>query len=295
VSLAPQNSSIGVVGLGNLGQAIALNLISQNWQVFAVDTSEKRVQPVVEAGGTAADIGHLALCDVVCFVVPDERAIWEVLTGSQRLLDRLSSQQTIIVHSTLLPSEVKNLAEHAEQKQGVQLLDAPVTGGAARARAGDLTVLVGGTENTVNEMRPLLECEGSNVHHLGPVGAGAAAKLANQLVMFAALSGLHEALQLAESYGVSQTSFLDAISSGTADTWVGRNWGFFDRTARDYNDAGVAIQDRPWSKDLHEVLGASLQSGLALPFAELMSRTVSNVIETHAREHDQKEVQDEHA
>jgi 3-hydroxyisobutyrate dehydrogenase len=285
----PQKQTVGVVGLGNLGQAMALHLLDEGWTVSAMDLSEKRTAPVIEAGGRAVRVRDLAECDVLLFVVPDERAIWEVLDGPERVLTKLGSRHTIIVHSTLLPSKIQELAERADQQLGVPLIDAPVTGGALRARAGDLTIFLGGDERVVAPLRPLLDSVGSTVRHLGPVGAGSAAKLGNQLVMFAALAGLDEALQLADSYGVSKGPFLDAISTGTADTWVGRNWGFFDRTARDYDAAGVALEDRPWWKDLREVLDASRGTGLKLPFAELLAERVADVIEEHAHEHDRED------
>jgi 3-hydroxyisobutyrate dehydrogenase-like beta-hydroxyacid dehydrogenase len=281
----PRKPTVGLVGLGNLGQAMALRLLDQGWSVSALDLSDRRTAPVVEAGATAVAVEDLAACDVVAFVVPDERAIWDVLEGPEAVLKKLDSSQTIIVHSTLLPSKMQELAERAQQEQGVAVIDAPVTGGAARARAGDLTVFLGGEASVISPMKPLLDSIGSTVRHLGPIGAGSAAKLGNQLVMFAALAGLDEALQLADSYGVSEGPFLEAISTGTADTWVGRNWGFFDRTARDYDAAGVALVDRPWSKDFREVLEASRGSGLKLPLAELLSERVADAIEEHAHEH----------
>lgn len=287
--LTSEDATIGIVGLGNLGQAIGLNLLSKNWRIRALDNSPKRLESLVAAGAVRTNVAGLAECDALCFVVPDDKAIWEVLKGPDHLLDRLGPQHTVIVHSTILPSRAQELARRIHDGSGADFLDAPVTGGADRARGGNLTLFVGGREETLHAMQPLLSAVGSEVHHLGPVGAGSATKLANQLVMFAALSGLHEALQLASSYDVAESDLLDAISTGTADTWVGRNWGFFDRIARDYDDADVPVENRPWSKDLKEVLAAATASGLSFPFAELLSETVADTIERHARRPDRKE------
>jgi 3-hydroxyisobutyrate dehydrogenase-like beta-hydroxyacid dehydrogenase len=100
--------------------------------------------------------------------------------------------------------------------------------------------------------------------------------------MFSALAGLHEALALTSENGVADAAALAAFAVGTADTWVGRNWGFFDGIAADYSSAGVPLADRPWSKDLGEVLDAARASGLYLPFASLLAQTIAPTIETHA-------------
>jgi 3-hydroxyisobutyrate dehydrogenase len=274
-------ASVTVIGLGNLGLAIATNLASRGWQVAGFDTSAARMALLKTIGGVAATPDSLPGTDLLCFVVPDDAAIRDVLTGEAGLLPRLGPEHTVLSHSTVLPARVSDLARIVQQA-GAAFVDAPVSGGAERARQGDLTVFAGGSEQDLARARPLLEAIGSRVVHLGPVGAGAAAKLANQLVMFTALSGLYEALDLTAAYGVAETDILAALSTGTADTWVGRNWGFFDQTAADYDQAGVPQQSRPWRKDLAEIADAARDRGLQLPLAELIAGTVAEQIERRA-------------
>jgi 3-hydroxyisobutyrate dehydrogenase-like beta-hydroxyacid dehydrogenase len=274
-------AAVAVIGLGNLGLAIATNLASRGWQVAGFDTSAARVDLLETVGGTAATPASLHEASLLCFVVPDDEAIREVLTGANGLLPRLGRKHTVLVHSTVLPSRVRELASIVQQA-GAAFVDAPVSGGAERARHGDLAVFAGGGEQDLARARPLLQAIGSRVVHLGPAGAGAAAKLANQLVMFAALSGLYEALDLTAAYGVAENDVLVALSTGTADTWVGRNWGFFDQTAADYDQSGVPQQARPWRKDLAEIGDAARDRGLRLPLAELIAGTVADQIERRA-------------
>jgi 3-hydroxyisobutyrate dehydrogenase len=294
VVLSVENTTIGLIGLGNLGRAIGLNLLSRGWRVKAHDVSAERLRFLVEKGAGDTDAAGLADCDVLLFVVPDETAIWPMLRGNETgaegggLLSRLGSGHTVIVHSTVLPSAARELAA-AVSATGARFVDAPVSGGAERAELGKLTIFAGADPDDLEAARPVLEAIGEEIFALGPVGAGAATKLANQLVLFSSLSAVYEALRLTRASGVDESAVLEAIGTGTGDTWAGRNWGFFDRTASDYNRANVPVENRPWSKDLREIVAAGRDAGLELPLAELVSATVAGELERHAKEHEEME------
>jgi 3-hydroxyisobutyrate dehydrogenase-like beta-hydroxyacid dehydrogenase len=100
--------------------------------------------------------------------------------------------------------------------------------------------------------------------------------------MFATLEGVHEALGITRASGVSDDAVLRAVATGTGDTWVGRNWGFFDKVASAYTEAGVPVSDRPWSKDLWEVVSAGRDAELSMPLAGLLAQIMATVIEDHA-------------
>lgn len=269
----------GLVGLGNLGQAIGLHLLAEGWRVRATDRSQGRTDVLTDAGAEEASPKELAECDVVAFVVPDERAIHQVLDSG--FLDELGADCNVVVHSTVLPERTRELAGIVTAR-GAGYVDAPVTGGAERARAGDLTAFVGAEAPDLAAVRPYLDTVASDVHHLGAVGAGAAVKLANQLVMFAALAGVFDGIRIGAAYDVDEEALLRAISTGTGDTWIGRNWGFFDRVARDYDAAGVPAEDRSWRKDIREVIEAAGSAGAPTALAALLADTVPQTLEAHA-------------
>ncbi|MFI6344233.1 NAD(P)-dependent oxidoreductase [Streptomyces sp. NPDC050560] len=271
--------AVGLVGLGNLGQAIGLHLLAARRRVCVLDRSPERTAVLTEAGAREASPGELAECGVVAFAVPDERAIQEVLGGG--LLEGLGPGRTVVVHSTVLPERTRELAALVTAR-GACYVDAPVTGGAERARRGKLAAFVGAEAPALAAVRPYLDTVAAEVHHLGPVGAGAAVKLANQLVMFAALGGVLDGIRLGAAYGVGEEALLGALSTGTADTWVGRNWGFFDRVACDYDAAGVPADDRPWRKDLREIVAAAGAAGTPAQLATLLADTVATPLEAHA-------------
>ncbi|WP_298806575.1 NAD(P)-dependent oxidoreductase [uncultured Pseudokineococcus sp.] len=285
MTLDPTSTSVGFVGLGNIGAPMVRALLAADWSVTVHDTRRERVEEVVGAGATAAaDVGELAGCDVLLLAVPDDAAVEAVLSGQGGAGGWLSHERPerlVVVHSTVLPDTAVRLAEVAAQR-GVALLDAPVSGGADRAEKGDLTIFVGSEPEALAAARPLLEAEGSRVVHLGPPGAGAATKLANQLMMLSALAGAQEGMDLAAAHGVPEAALLDAVSTCTGDTWVSRNWSFFDRTVAAYDAAGTSRSERPWSKDLFEVVEAARAADLRVPVAALLSQVLADRVEAHA-------------
>ncbi|WP_166980640.1 NAD(P)-dependent oxidoreductase [Paramicrobacterium fandaimingii] len=271
------DSTIGVVGLGNLGRPLALNLIDKGWRLAANDS---RLDRVNELKATGTVIGSdMDSADVLCFVVPDERAIWAVLNTG--LLEAMNGR-AIVVHSTILPERARELADAVETAGG-RFAAAPVSGGPERARIGDLSLIAGADAATSAFLAPLFDAMSREVFSVASPAAACAVKLANQLVMFSALASLHEAMSLTQSYGVDDTDLLQFVESATGDTWVGRHWGFFDDVAHDYDRAGTPEQLRPWSKDLWEVLGAAREAQVSAPVAGILSQTLPAIVDAHAR------------
>ncbi len=278
-----RSTRAGFVGLGNLGQAMALALLRAGWPLSVIDSVPAKAEPCAREGARVLDTPHeLSDCGVVALAVPDDAAVESVLEGPDGLLEAaLEPGSVVIVHSTVLPRTAQRLAEVAA-RHDVALLDAPVSGGDERALAGDLTVMVGGEGGVLERVRPLLDSVGSEVLHVGPAGAGEATKLANQLMMFAALAGTHEALDLAARYGVEEQAVLSAAATSTGDSWVARNWGFFDRVAAAYDEGGTPVRERPWSKDLWEVVAAARTADVQVPVAGLLAQHLAERVESHA-------------
>ena len=273
---------IGFVGIGNLGENMVLNLLERGWDVTVLDRVADRLQSVAAAGAAAAtDMSELKDHDFLCLAVPDDDAVTQIALGPSGLISQLQPHQSLVVHSTILPATARSLGEQFREA-GISFLDAPVSGGAERARRGELTLMVGATAESLSSVEELFDDIASDVIHLGQPGAGAAAKLANQLLMFAALAGAHEATALAVAYGVAETDLLKALSTSTGDTWVGRNWGFFDGVAAEYNRLGTPLLERPWSKDLHEVVTAARSAEINVPIAGLLAQVLPGLVEEHA-------------
>jgi len=277
----PGSTSVGLVGLGNLGLPLACTLVRAGWDLAVLDTVPERAEPVVALGAAAVPhAGGLAERDVLVLAVPDDAAVEQVL---DRYLTADRPGRAVVVHSTVLPQTARRLADIAAGR-GVDLLDAPVSGGAERAESGTLTVLAGGEAAALERVRPLLDAVGDPVLHVGPVGAGAAAKLANQLTMFANLAGVYEAIDFAAAHGVATDALLTALETSLGDSWIARNLDFWDRTAAAYDHNGTPVAARPWSKDLAEVVQAARAADVPVPLAGWLAQTVAARVEAHAAE-----------
>jgi 3-hydroxyisobutyrate dehydrogenase len=282
MTAARERTRVGFVGLGNIGRPMALALLRSGWNVTVLDRSVDRAHALEDAGAqTAGAVADLASCDVLMLAVPDDAAVDSVLEGPEGWFEQGGDGRIVVVHSTVMPETASRLAKVAEER-GVGFLDAPVSGGADRAEKGDLTIMVGGSESVLADARPLLDTLGSEILTVGAPGAGAATKLANQLMMLSALAGVHEALDLAAAHGVSEKRVLAAVASSTGDSWVTRNWGFFDRIAAAYDEGGTPPRERPWSKDLFEVVAAARAVDVRVPVAGLLAQTLADRVEAHA-------------
>ncbi|MFC7404199.1 NAD(P)-dependent oxidoreductase [Georgenia alba] len=279
-----RTGAVGLAGLGNLGAPVARRIAATGWDLTVFDRVPERAGDVPGAAA-ATSLDDVLDRDVLVLVVPDDRAVESLLLGPDGYLARAAGAarpRTVVVHSTILPATAQQLARHAAEA-GVGFLDAPVSGGSERAENGSLTVFLGAEPDHVEPVRTLLGDVAASVEHVGAPGAGAAVKLANQLMLFAALGGVHEGLALAARFGVEEADLLRCVGTSTGASWSTDNWGFFDETARSYNRNGTPVRDRPWGKDLLEVLEAARSVDLAMPVAATASQTVARYVEDHAR------------
>jgi 3-hydroxyisobutyrate dehydrogenase len=189
------------------------------------------------------------------------------------VLDSCGPGTTIVLHSTIFPSTVEEIAGAARER-GVAVLDAPISGGEHAARAGSLAVMVGGDVEAVSRAEPVLRSLGT-LFHVGGLSSGLAVKFANQLMTFANQAAALEAVELAAAFGVDEEQVIEVAMAGTADSWCLRNWGFFDRVARSYEERGTPPSNRPWRKDLWEVATVAREMDLSLPVAGLVSQVAA--------------------
>jgi len=269
---------VTVIGLGNLGLPIATRLLRRGRDVVGCDLDTARLAAFRETGGTAVRPEDLRPRPLACLVVPDDAAVESLLTAPDRLL---SPGGPIVQHSTVSPELARRLAEDC-RAQGYGYVDAPVSGGADRAADGTLAIMVGAAAEDQRRAEALLADLGKEVIHLGGPGAGSAAKLANQLMLFATLSGAYEAIEIAGRYGLAESAVLRAVGTGTGRSWVSDTWGFYDRLTRDYDAAGVPEAARPWAKDPAQAVAAAAAVGLDAPLAGLIAERLPGQVRRHA-------------
>ncbi|MDP8977182.1 MAG: NAD(P)-dependent oxidoreductase [Actinomycetota bacterium] len=276
---------VGFVGLGNIGQPMALALVEAGFEVTVLDVREEATRPCAEAGARVASSPREVAesCELVAVAVVDDAQVESVVAGEDGVLAAARPGGLVVLHSTLLPATVLSLSQRCAGA-GVGVVDAPVSGGDAAAREGALTVMVGGDEADIERCRPLFDAIGEHTLVMGPVGAGAATKLAQQLMIYCNQLAALEAMRLAGAHGIDEERLARLAQLSTADSWVIRNWGFFDRLMREHPQAGSDELYRFFSKDLFDVVVTAREDGLSLPLAGVASQLVRPAFQQRARQ-----------
>lgn len=200
-------AKVAVVGLGAMGSRIARRLVDAGHDLVAWNRSVEKAEPFV-AVATPAQAAQQS--DAVFVMVSDPRALREVTDGSDGILAGAAPGTTVIQMSTVGPADVAHLA--SSLPEGVELLDAPVLGSLSEAEAGKLKVFAGGSSELVEKWTPVLSSLGS-VLHVGPVGAGTAAKLVANSTLLGALGVLGEALALGQKLELSSEATFEVLSA----------------------------------------------------------------------------------
>ena len=278
MTAAPSQPTVGFIGLGTMGRGMARRLVAAGLPVKVFDMNEAAVEDLVAAGATAgeslADLG--ATCGVLMIAVVDDEQVREVVgtPGEAGLLARARPGTVVLIHSTISPETCRELAASAAAA-GIMVLDAPMTGNVHAAAAGQLSVMVGGELAGLEAARPAVEAFATRITHLGPVGTGQLAKIANNLAIAITMRAAREALQLAEAFGISSDAMLPLLQSGGADSWVVRSWRTIGESAESYpgGPAGLASLT---CKDVSLALGLARQAGVEIPTGALASRLLDD-------------------
>ncbi len=272
---------IGFVGLGNMGFPMTERLVAAGYQVRGYDTSQAALDAFAghRGPGSATPVSELNAtgegADAVILMLPDSDIVERVVLGrlvsepatagaAGGLLGSLAAGTTIIDMSSSDPARTRLLAE-AVAAAGVTLLDAPVSGGVAGARAGTLTVMVGGPAAAVTRFRPMLEAIGKRVVHAGDAGAGHAVKALNNLMSAAHLLASSEALIAGRRFGLDPAVMLEIVNGSSGRSGSTENkWPNFVLTEK--YDAGFAA--RLMVKDIRLALAIEHATGVPAAASE---------------------------
>lgn len=246
---------VGMVGAGRMGQPMIGHLARKGFDVQAYDIDAAKREPVEKLGGRwQPDAAALARsCPVILVCVGFDRELRELLSVTGALRD--AAKGTIIaVLATVHPKTMVELAESAASR-GVSVVDSPVCRGGRAADEGTLLSFVGGEAAVVERLKPVLSCYSTDIVHTGGVGTGQVAKAANNMIMWSCLIADHEALALAQRYGMDPEMLREALQLSSADNYVLRNW---------------RVNTMAWAEDDMEIVQAmAADRGMALPQAGL--------------------------
>ncbi|QEY22362.1 2-hydroxy-3-oxopropionate reductase [Psychrobacillus sp. AK 1817] len=212
---------VGFIGLGIMGKPMAINLLSKGFEVMVNDLNKEAVQALIDAGATAGDsakvIGENS--EVIITMLPASHHVQQVVLGENGVLSGAKEGSVIIDMSSISPVVSKEIAEKA-RKQGVEMLDAPVSGGEPKAIDGTLAIMVGGKEEAFDQVKDVLYAMGAEVTLVGGNGSGTTAKLANQVIVNLNIAAMSEALVLAAKAGIDVEKMYQAIRGGLAGSAV---------------------------------------------------------------------------
>ncbi|MEV6338338.1 NAD(P)-dependent oxidoreductase [Nocardia vinacea] len=265
---------VGFIGLGNMGAPMAKSLLSWPGGLTVCDMRPDAVQPLTEAGAasavSAAEIAEKAA--VISVTVLDDAQVRAVVAGPEGVLRTAAPGTVIAVHSTISDRTAEELASECAE-YGVELVDAPISGGAAGATRGKLAVMVGGSDTAFERVRGPFGCFADLVVHAGPVGAGTRMKLARNLLHFIAFTAATEAQRLAEAADLDITVLGNVVRHSDAVTGGPGAIMLRDRTAPiEPNDFWLPILSHVrdlGEKDLSLALDLGARLGVELPLAEL--------------------------
>jgi 3-hydroxyisobutyrate dehydrogenase-like beta-hydroxyacid dehydrogenase len=259
---------LGWIGLGALGAPMAANLLAAGFSITVHNRTPGPELPLAAQGArvasSPADVA--AAAGLLCLCLSDDAAVEAVLLGPQGAAEGLRPGALVIDFSTIAPATSQGLAARLGER-GVAYLDAPVTGGTEGARAGTLSVLVGGKPEDLERARPVLAVVGGRISHLGPVGAGQQAKAVNQVLVAGSYAAVAEAMALGQRLGLPMAQVCEALAAGAAGSWALEN-----RAANMLNGHyPLGFRLALHRKDLRIALAAAEDAGLELPLSALVA------------------------
>lgn len=262
--MPPSKPAIGFIGLGIMGRPMAMNLLNAGYPLAVYARRPATTQPLADAGAnvhpTPAELA--ANAEVVITMVADTPDVEAVILSEQGIAGGAKRGTVVIDMSTISPAATRKLAE-ALATRGVEMLDAPVSGGEQGAIDGSLSIMVGGKPEVFARMRPLFECLGGNILHVGPAGAGQVAKACNQVLVAQTIAAVAEALVLARAAGADPVRVREALLGGFAYSRILEVHG--QRMLDDNYAPG--FKSRLHCKDMRIAIETAREAGVEMPGA----------------------------
>lgn len=271
-------STIGFIGLGVMGEAMCRNLAQKGaWKVVAFD---QKIEPLerlrADGVGVATSLRSLAqAADVIIMCLPGGREVEIVTLGASGLVSMMRPGQTLIDMSTAPPALMRKIAAELAAK-GAGFADAPIARTRRAAADGTLSIMVGGTPETLARIKPILDTMGNEITHCGDVGAGQVVKLMNNMVLFETTMALAEAISIAEANGVDGRLLFETMSKGSADSFALRNHGMKHMLPEDYPEGAFSV--RYAQKDLSYARDLAKSAGIKARGADLVATLFDEAI-----------------
>jgi 2-hydroxy-3-oxopropionate reductase len=266
---------IGFIGLGIMGKPMAKNLLKAGFHLVVFSRNKRSVEELVQEKAIHADspkeIAERA--DVIITMLPDSPEVQEVILGKDGLIQGIKPGSVVIDMSSINPLVTQEIAGTLKGK-GVEMLDAPVSGGEGGAIQGTLAIMAGGEKKVFNESMEIFKAMGRNIVHVGGIGAGGFAKLVNQIIVALNIAAVGEAFTFGVKAGLDPQVMYQAIRGGLAGSSVLETKAqmIFGRNFK----PGFKI--RLHQKDLMNALSTAKELGVPLPLSSLVQQIFVSLI-----------------
>ena len=262
MAIAPGKTRIGWIGTGVMGASMCGHLIARGFATTVYNRTRAKADGLLQQGATWADNPRAVAqqSDVVFTIVGFPRDVRETVLGDDGALAGCESGNILVDMTTSEPSLAVEIAE-AAGRQGVQSVDAPVSGGDVGAKEARLSIMIGGQKEVVDALQPCWDAMGKTIVHQGPAGAGQHTKMVNQTLIASNMIGVCEALLYAHQAGLDLPTVMQSVASGAAGSWSLSNLG--PRVIDNNFDPGFFVEH--FIKDMGIALDEANRMGLALP------------------------------
>lgn len=267
--------NVGFIGLGAMGRPMALHLLKAGHDLHVYARRPEAAAPLVDAGAARYDSPHAlaACCDVVFTIVTSTADVEQVVLGEQGLIHGARRGTAVVDMGTISPATTRTIAARLADRD-IDMLDAPVSGGAMGAESASLAIMVGGKPNVFARVRPLFELLGKTIVHVGDHGAGQVAKACNQLAMVVTIEAVAEALNFARANGADVARVREVLMGGFAASRVLEVLG---QRMVDRNFA-AGIEARLHHKDFQILTQLAVEQGLPLPAATIVMQQLDRLM-----------------
>jgi 3-hydroxyisobutyrate dehydrogenase len=271
--------NVAVIGLGEMGGAVSSNLAAAGHAVAVFDLQQALVDEAVTDGSLAAAsvsdaVRGAEMVHVVVFTDAQARAVVLGHDSEPGALAVMEDGSALVIHSTVAPATCREMAEQAAV-HGIDVIDAGMTGTGAAARAGTITLLVGGADDVVARCRDELSCFAQVVMHVGPVGTGMVAKIVNNLSVLVNAEATRQLVQFGEATGLGEQALLEVLNAGTGRSWASENWALIRPVVE--SPADGSPYPAMARKDCDLALTVAAAAGTSAPIAEAIAERLAEL------------------
>lgn len=275
---------VAFIGLGTMGIPMTLNILNAGFDLTVHNrTRDKEKIPAKEGAQRAASPREAAVgAEVIITCVSDTPDVEEIIMGENGVIHGAQAGSIVVDMSTISPSTTRRIAQDLG-KNGIKMIDAPVSGGSEGAQKGTLSIMVGGEAEDLEKVDPVLKAMGKTITHIGPVGAGQLTKAINQIIVGGTYWSVAEGVTLGIKAGLDMDKVLQAVGSGAAQSWTLTN-----RSGNMIkNSYPLGFKVKLHRKDLNIALEIARELGVTLPLAAYVEQAETGLI---ARGHEDEDM-----